>query len=122
METMKTTSSKGNVGKPPPGVIQIYLTWMLKGTEWEKIAYLLDFKNLWSNVTLRGGATLWYTKEKLNTCTSTRKKKLAKDVGNGEPKSVVDYQKHDEDGPHNESDEKDKSEDDSSPKEVNAAR
>ncbi|GJU34369.1 putative ribonuclease H-like domain-containing protein [Tanacetum coccineum] len=45
----------------------------------------------------------------------------SKDVGNGEPKSVVDDQKHVEDGPHNESDEKDKSEDDSSPKEVNVA-
>ncbi|GJW81046.1 putative ribonuclease H-like domain-containing protein [Tanacetum coccineum] len=44
------------------------------------------------------------------------------DVGNGEPKSAVDDQKQDEDGPHNESDEKDKSEDDSSPKEINAAR
>ncbi|GKD69057.1 hypothetical protein Tco_1323147, partial [Tanacetum coccineum] len=32
-----------------------------------------------------------------------------------------DDQKQVEDGPHNESDEKDKSEDDSSPKEVNAA-
>ncbi|GKA02502.1 putative ribonuclease H-like domain-containing protein [Tanacetum coccineum] len=45
----------------------------------------------------------------------------SKDVGNGEPKSVVDDQKQVEDGPHNESDEKDKSEDNSSPKEVNAA-
>ncbi|GJZ05579.1 putative ribonuclease H-like domain-containing protein [Tanacetum coccineum] len=45
----------------------------------------------------------------------------SKDVGNGEPKSATDDQKQVEDGPHNESDEKDKSEDDSSPKEVNAA-
>ncbi|GJX78355.1 putative ribonuclease H-like domain-containing protein [Tanacetum coccineum] len=45
----------------------------------------------------------------------------SKDVGNGEPKSAADDQKQVEDGPHNESDEKDKSEDDSSPKEVNAA-
>ncbi|GJU22971.1 hypothetical protein Tco_1156313, partial [Tanacetum coccineum] len=44
-----------------------------------------------------------------------------KDVGNDEPKSATDYQKHVEDGPHNKSDEKDKSEDDSSPKKVNAA-
>ncbi|GJV39021.1 ribonuclease H-like domain-containing protein [Tanacetum coccineum] len=45
----------------------------------------------------------------------------SKDVGNGEPKSTVDDQKQVEDGPHNESDEKDKSKDDNSPKEVNAA-
>ncbi|GJW72300.1 hypothetical protein Tco_0129217 [Tanacetum coccineum] len=45
----------------------------------------------------------------------------SKDVGNGEPKSAYDDQKYVEDGPHNESDEKDKSEDDSSPKEVNTA-
>ncbi|GJW08217.1 putative ribonuclease H-like domain-containing protein, partial [Tanacetum coccineum] len=45
----------------------------------------------------------------------------SKDVGNGEPKSVVDDQKQDEDGLHNESDEKDKSKDDNSPKEVNVA-
>ncbi|GJX46268.1 putative ribonuclease H-like domain-containing protein [Tanacetum coccineum] len=44
----------------------------------------------------------------------------SKDVGNGEPKSVIDDKKQVEDGPHNESDEKDKSEDDSSPKEANA--
>ncbi|GKC76850.1 putative ribonuclease H-like domain-containing protein, partial [Tanacetum coccineum] len=43
----------------------------------------------------------------------------SKDVGNGEPKSTADDQKQVEDGPNNESDEKDKSEDDSSPKEVN---
>ncbi|GKF07929.1 putative ribonuclease H-like domain-containing protein [Tanacetum coccineum] len=45
----------------------------------------------------------------------------SKDVGNGEPKSAADDQKQVEDGPHNESDEKDKFEDDSSPKEVNTA-
>ncbi|GJS92563.1 putative ribonuclease H-like domain-containing protein [Tanacetum coccineum] len=45
----------------------------------------------------------------------------SKDVGNGEPKSAADDQKQVKDGPHNESDEKDKYEDDSSPKEVNAA-
>ncbi|GKB44512.1 ribonuclease H-like domain-containing protein [Tanacetum coccineum] len=45
----------------------------------------------------------------------------SKDVGNGEPNSAVDDQKQVEDGPHNESDEKDKSKNDSSPKEVNAA-
>ncbi|GJX24382.1 putative ribonuclease H-like domain-containing protein [Tanacetum coccineum] len=44
-----------------------------------------------------------------------------KDVGNGELNSAADDQKQVEDGPHNESDEKDKSEDDSNPKEVNAA-
>ncbi|GKF00799.1 putative ribonuclease H-like domain-containing protein, partial [Tanacetum coccineum] len=43
----------------------------------------------------------------------------SKDVGNGEPNSAADDQKQVEDGLHNESDEKDKSEDDSSPKEVN---
>ncbi|GKA41586.1 putative ribonuclease H-like domain-containing protein, partial [Tanacetum coccineum] len=43
----------------------------------------------------------------------------SKDVGNGEPNFATDDQKQVEDGPHNESDEKDKSEDDSSPKEVN---
>ncbi|GKE57769.1 putative ribonuclease H-like domain-containing protein, partial [Tanacetum coccineum] len=41
----------------------------------------------------------------------------SKDVGNGEPKSAADDQKQVEDGPDNENDEKDKSEDDSSPKE-----
>ncbi|GKA84444.1 putative ribonuclease H-like domain-containing protein [Tanacetum coccineum] len=46
----------------------------------------------------------------------------SKDVGNGEPKSAADDQKQVEDGPYNESDEKDKSEDDSSPKEVNIGR
>ncbi|GJW46678.1 putative ribonuclease H-like domain-containing protein [Tanacetum coccineum] len=45
----------------------------------------------------------------------------SKDVGNGEPNSAVDDQKQVEDGPHNESDEKDKSKDNSSPKEVNVA-
>ncbi|GKA05502.1 hypothetical protein Tco_0684622 [Tanacetum coccineum] len=40
---------------------------------------------------------------------------LSKDVGNSEPKSATDDQKLVENGPHNESDEKDKSEDDSSP-------
>ncbi|GKD94626.1 hypothetical protein Tco_1374463, partial [Tanacetum coccineum] len=44
---------------------------------------------------------------------------LNADVGNGEPNSAADDQKQVEDGPHNESDEKDKPEDDSSPKEVN---
>ncbi|GJV51362.1 putative ribonuclease H-like domain-containing protein [Tanacetum coccineum] len=40
----------------------------------------------------------------------------------GEPKSAADDQKQVEGGPDNENDEKDKSDDDSSPKEVNAAR
>ncbi|GJT44848.1 hypothetical protein Tco_0953563 [Tanacetum coccineum] len=80
------------------------------------------------------------TQGELNACTSTQKEEISqdcivmpiwkdasyfdspsKDVGNGEPKSAADDQKQVEDGPHNESDEKDKSEDDSSPKEVNAA-
>ncbi|GKA57091.1 hypothetical protein Tco_0756279 [Tanacetum coccineum] len=42
----------------------------------------------------------------------------SKDVGNGEPNSAADDQKQVKDGPHNESDGKNKSEDDSSPKEV----
>ncbi|GJV79410.1 hypothetical protein Tco_1515280 [Tanacetum coccineum] len=46
---------------------------------------------------------------------------LSKDVDNGEPKSTVDDQKQVEDGLDNENDAKDKSDDDSSPKEVNAA-
>ncbi|GKA69341.1 putative ribonuclease H-like domain-containing protein [Tanacetum coccineum] len=45
----------------------------------------------------------------------------SKDVDNGEPKYVVDDQKHVEDGLDNENDANDKSDDDSSPKEVNAA-
>ncbi|GJW29370.1 putative ribonuclease H-like domain-containing protein [Tanacetum coccineum] len=80
------------------------------------------------------------TQEEFNAGTSTQKEEISqdcivmpiwkdasyfdspsKDVGNGEPKSAADDQKQVEDGPHNESDEKDKSEDDSSPKEVNAA-
>ncbi|GJZ79380.1 putative ribonuclease H-like domain-containing protein, partial [Tanacetum coccineum] len=46
---------------------------------------------------------------------------LSKDVGNGEPKSAADDQKQVEDGLDNDNDEKDKSKDDSSPKEVNTA-
>ncbi|GJT63029.1 putative ribonuclease H-like domain-containing protein [Tanacetum coccineum] len=42
-------------------------------------------------------------------------------VDNGEPKSAADNQKQDGDGPDNENDEQDKSDDVSSPKEVNAA-
>ncbi|GJY73825.1 putative ribonuclease H-like domain-containing protein [Tanacetum coccineum] len=42
-----------------------------------------------------------------------------KDVDNGEPKSAADDQKQDGDGPDNENDEQDKSDDVSSPKEVN---
>ncbi|GKD10816.1 putative ribonuclease H-like domain-containing protein, partial [Tanacetum coccineum] len=45
-----------------------------------------------------------------------------KDVGNGEPNYAVDDEKQVEDCLDNENDEKDKSEDDSSPKEVNTAR
>ncbi|GKF32045.1 ribonuclease H-like domain-containing protein, partial [Tanacetum coccineum] len=41
---------------------------------------------------------------------------LSKDIGNDEPKSIVDDIRQVEDCPHNESDDKDKSEDDSSPK------
>ncbi|GJT97999.1 putative ribonuclease H-like domain-containing protein [Tanacetum coccineum] len=44
------------------------------------------------------------------------------DVDNGEPKSAADDQKQDGDGPYNENDEQDKSDDVCSPKEVNAAR
>ncbi|GKD26547.1 hypothetical protein Tco_1232761 [Tanacetum coccineum] len=43
------------------------------------------------------------------------------DVENGEPKSAADDQKQDGDGPDNENAEQDKSDDVSSPKEVNAA-
>ncbi|GKF85517.1 hypothetical protein Tco_0253344, partial [Tanacetum coccineum] len=43
------------------------------------------------------------------------------DVDNGEPKSDADDSKQVRDGPNNENDEKDKSKDDSSPKEVNTA-
>ncbi|GJU71114.1 putative ribonuclease H-like domain-containing protein [Tanacetum coccineum] len=43
----------------------------------------------------------------------------SKDVDNGEPKSAADDQKQDGDGPDNKNDEKDKSDDVSSPKEVN---
>ncbi|GJT93570.1 putative ribonuclease H-like domain-containing protein [Tanacetum coccineum] len=46
----------------------------------------------------------------------------SKDVGNGEPKFAADDQKQVKNGPDNENDEKDKSEDDSSLKEVNATR
>ncbi|GJZ74695.1 putative ribonuclease H-like domain-containing protein [Tanacetum coccineum] len=80
------------------------------------------------------------TQEEFNAGTSTQKEEISqdcivmpiwkdasyfdspsKDVGNVEPKSATDDQKQVEDGPHNESDEKDKSDDDSSPKEVNTA-
>ncbi|GJZ73036.1 putative ribonuclease H-like domain-containing protein [Tanacetum coccineum] len=43
----------------------------------------------------------------------------SKDVDNGEPKSAAGDQKQIEDGPDNENDEKDKYEEDSSPKEIN---
>ncbi|GKB29839.1 hypothetical protein Tco_0869240 [Tanacetum coccineum] len=78
------------------------------------------------------------TKEEFNAGTPTQKEEISqncivmpiwkdasyfdstsKDVGNIEPKSATGDQKQVEDGPHNESDEKDKSDDDSSPKEVN---
>ncbi|GKC67250.1 hypothetical protein Tco_1099848, partial [Tanacetum coccineum] len=78
-------------------------------------------------------------KEEFNAGTSTQKEEISQDcivmpiwkvasyfdspsknVGNGEPKSADD-QKQVEDGPDNENVEKDKSEDDSSPKEVNTA-
>ncbi|GKF45229.1 hypothetical protein Tco_0131781, partial [Tanacetum coccineum] len=49
------------------------------------------------------------------------KKNLMQDVDNGEPKSAAVNQKQDEDGLDNENDANDKSDDDSSPKEVNAA-
>ncbi|GJY75999.1 retrovirus-related pol polyprotein from transposon TNT 1-94 [Tanacetum coccineum] len=45
----------------------------------------------------------------------------SKDVHNGEPKSAANDQKQVEDGPDNENDKKDKSEDDSNTKEVNVA-
>ncbi|GKE98479.1 hypothetical protein Tco_0021830 [Tanacetum coccineum] len=80
------------------------------------------------------------TQGELNPGTSTQKEEISqdfivmpilkdasyfdspsKDVGNGEPKSIIDDQKQVEDGPDNENDEKDKSKDDSSPKEVNTA-
>ncbi|GKD34103.1 putative ribonuclease H-like domain-containing protein [Tanacetum coccineum] len=47
---------------------------------------------------------------------------LSKDVGNDEPKYAANDIRQVEDGPHNESDDKDKSVDDNSPKEDNAAR
>ncbi|GKC11207.1 hypothetical protein Tco_1007989 [Tanacetum coccineum] len=47
---------------------------------------------------------------------------LSKDVDDGEPKFAAHDQKQVEDGLDNENDVKDKSDDDSSPKEVNAAR
>ncbi|GJW03044.1 putative ribonuclease H-like domain-containing protein [Tanacetum coccineum] len=50
------------------------------------------------------------------------KKNLMQDVDNDEPKSAADDQKQDGDGLDNENDAKDKSDDDSSPKEVNATR
>ncbi|GJU49240.1 putative ribonuclease H-like domain-containing protein [Tanacetum coccineum] len=81
------------------------------------------------------------TQGELNAGTSTQKEEItqncivmpiwkdasyfdspSKDVGNGKPKSATDDQKQVEDGPDNESDEKDKFDDDSSPKEVNTGR
>ncbi|GKC07452.1 hypothetical protein Tco_0999062, partial [Tanacetum coccineum] len=80
------------------------------------------------------------TQRDLNAGKSTKKEEISKDyivmliwkdalyfdspsedVGNKEPKSASDDKKQVEDGPQNECDEKDKSEDDSSPKEVNTA-
>ncbi|GKA87092.1 putative ribonuclease H-like domain-containing protein [Tanacetum coccineum] len=49
------------------------------------------------------------------------KENLMQDIGNCELKSATDDQKQVKDGPDNENDETDKSEDDSSPKEVNVA-
>ncbi|GKA94552.1 ribonuclease H-like domain-containing protein [Tanacetum coccineum] len=104
------------------------------------IAYLLDFKEFDEGyVTFGGGAhggsisttiddqMLWhryiYSKEEISQdCIvmpiwkdASYFDSLSKDVGNSEPKSATDDQKLVENGPHNESDEKDKSEDDSSP-------
>ncbi|GKA54391.1 putative ribonuclease H-like domain-containing protein [Tanacetum coccineum] len=81
------------------------------------------------------------TQEEFNAGTSTQKEEISqgrivmpiwkddsyfdlpsKDAGNDEPKSDTDDQKQVEDGPHNESDEKDKSDDYSSHKEVITAR
>ncbi|GJY31210.1 putative ribonuclease H-like domain-containing protein, partial [Tanacetum coccineum] len=81
------------------------------------------------------------TQEELNAGTSTQKEEISqdyivmpiwkdasyfdspfKDVGNGELKSTADDQKQVENGPNNENDEKDKFDDDSSPKDVNVAR
>ncbi|GJW65064.1 putative ribonuclease H-like domain-containing protein [Tanacetum coccineum] len=80
------------------------------------------------------------TQGELNTGTSTQKEEISqdcimmpiwkdalyfdstsKDVGIGEPKSVADDSKQVGDGPNNENNEQDKSEDDSSPKEVHTA-
>ncbi|GKC12567.1 putative ribonuclease H-like domain-containing protein, partial [Tanacetum coccineum] len=101
---------------------------------------LLDTYWNWMAAMVSRGFRAVGTQEELNAGTSTQKEEISqdcivmpiwkdasyfdspsKDVGNGEPKSATDDQKQVEDGPHNESDEKDKSEDDSSPKEVNAA-
>ncbi|GKC25123.1 hypothetical protein Tco_1027273, partial [Tanacetum coccineum] len=81
------------------------------------------------------------TQGELNAGTSTQKEEISqdcivmpiwkdasyfdspsKDIGNGELKFATDDQKQVEDGSDNENDETDKSKDDSSPKEVNAAR
>ncbi|GJV24754.1 putative ribonuclease H-like domain-containing protein [Tanacetum coccineum] len=80
------------------------------------------------------------TQGELNACTSTQKEEISqdcimmpiwkdasyfhspsKDVGNGEPNPAANDQKQVEDGPHNKTDEKDKSEDDSCSKEANTA-
>ncbi|GJZ12214.1 putative ribonuclease H-like domain-containing protein [Tanacetum coccineum] len=80
------------------------------------------------------------TQEEFNAGTSTQKEEISqdnivmliwkdisyfdspsKDVGNGEPKSAANDQKQVKDGLYNKNDEKDKFEDDSSPKEVNIA-
>ncbi|GJV74474.1 hypothetical protein Tco_1506058 [Tanacetum coccineum] len=108
------------------------------------IAYLSDFKEFARGyVTFRGGAhggRISGIQGELNAGTSTEKEEISqdcivmpiwkdasyfdspsKDIGNGEPKSAADDQKQVEDGPDNENYEKDKYEDDSSPKEVNTA-
>ncbi|GJW29292.1 hypothetical protein Tco_0046167 [Tanacetum coccineum] len=110
----------------------------------ENIAYLSNFKEFDGGyVTFRGGAhggRISGTQGEFNAGTSTQNKEISqdcivmpiwkdasyfdspsKDIGNGKPKSDEDDQKHVEDGPDNENDEKDKFEDYSSPKEVNAA-
>ncbi|GJW85452.1 putative ribonuclease H-like domain-containing protein [Tanacetum coccineum] len=102
--------------------------------------YSFDMKNIVPKEKYKSPNEYAGTQEKLNAGTSTQKEKIiqdcvmmpiwkdasyfdlpSKDVGNGEPKSASDDQKQAEDGSHNESDEKDKSKDDSSPKEVNVA-
>ncbi|GJS31747.1 putative ribonuclease H-like domain-containing protein [Tanacetum coccineum] len=127
--TLKTDSLDFEDGKPhqdDTGFVDSGCSRHMTGN----IAYLSDCKEFDGGyVTFGGGAhggRIIYQLLQVQSLMNLQKDASyfdlpSKDVDNGEPKSVADDQKQFEDGPYNENDKKDKYEDDSSPKKVNAA-